>query len=95
MNLLHIPHFGHSKNVGLCVNKLLANVHRGILWMDRLVHIDVSLISKIIGFPTFGAQPEEYLDNKVHEKEISKRLKAQFGTNRGNMGTYLNISMMT
>jgi hypothetical protein len=52
MNLLDIPHFGHGKNVGLCVKKLLVRVHRGILWMDRLVPIDVALITKITGFPT-------------------------------------------
>jgi hypothetical protein len=35
--------------------------------MDRPVQIDVALISKITGLPTFGAQPEEYLDNKARE----------------------------
>jgi hypothetical protein len=66
MNLLDIPHFGHSKNVGLCIKQHLSNiVHRDILWMDRIVDIDVALIAKIIGFPTIGAQPEEYLENKV------------------------------
>jgi hypothetical protein len=89
MNLLDIPHFRHGKNVGLCVKKLLARVHGGILWMDRPVHIDVALITKITGFPTLGAQPEEYLDNKAHEKEIVEIVKEQFGTNRGNMGIVL------
>jgi hypothetical protein len=52
--------------------------------MDRLVPIDISLISNITGFPTSGAQPEEYLENKAREKEIAEIVKAQFGTNRGN-----------
>jgi hypothetical protein len=70
MNLLDILHFGHGKYVVLCVKKLLDRVHGGILLMDRPVHIDVSLISKITGFSTCGAQPEEYLENKAREKEI-------------------------
>jgi hypothetical protein len=49
MNLLDIPHFGHGKNVGLCVKQLLARVHGGILWMDKVVPIDVDLIAKITG----------------------------------------------
>jgi len=42
------------------------------------------MISKIIGLPTIGAQPEEYLDNKACEKEITELVKAQFGTSKGN-----------
>jgi hypothetical protein len=44
----------------------------------------VALIAKIIGFPTIGAQPEEYLENKVWENEIAETVKAQFGANKGN-----------
>jgi hypothetical protein len=45
MNLLEIPHFGWGKDVNNCVKQLLALVHGGILWMDRLVSIDVDLIA--------------------------------------------------
>jgi hypothetical protein len=65
MKLLDIPHFWHGKNVGLSVKQLLAQVHGIILWMDSPVPIDVALISNIIGFPTVGAQPKEYLENKA------------------------------
>jgi hypothetical protein len=47
MNLLDIPHFGHGKNVILCVKKLVSRIHGGILWMERPIQIDVALISKI------------------------------------------------
>jgi hypothetical protein len=57
--------------------------------MDRPVQLDVALITKITGLPTVGTQPEEYLDNKACEKEITEIVKAQFGTNRGNMGIVL------
>jgi hypothetical protein len=52
--------------------------------MDRMIHIDVALISKIMGLPTLGAQPKEYLDNKACEKHITELVKSQFGTSRGN-----------
>jgi hypothetical protein len=47
INLLDILHFGHGKNVGLCVKQLLSRVYNDILWMDRLVQLDVALIAKI------------------------------------------------
>jgi hypothetical protein len=83
MNLLDIPHFGCGKNVGLCFKQLVSQVHGGILWMDRPVQIGVELISKITGFPMVGAQPEEFLENKAHEKELAEQVKAQFDTTRG------------
>jgi hypothetical protein len=36
----------------------------------------VPLISKIIGLPTFVVHPEEYLDKKEREKEITEHVKA-------------------
>jgi hypothetical protein len=85
MNLMNIPHFGSGKNVHLCVKKLMNVVHKGILWMDRIVWINVALIVKIIGCPIVGTQPEEYLETKVHEKEVAEIVKGKFGTNKGNM----------
>jgi hypothetical protein len=72
MNLLDIPHFRCSKNVGLRVKQLLARVHRGILWMDRPIPIDVYLISMITEFPNSGVNLEYYLENKAREKEIAE-----------------------
>jgi hypothetical protein len=71
MNLLDILHFGCGTNVELCVKQLVTHIHGGIMWMDRMVQIDVALISKIIGLSTFSARPEEYLDKKVHYKVIT------------------------
>jgi hypothetical protein len=86
MNLLDILHFGSGKNVGFCIKHLVALFHGGILWMDRLVQIDVALISKITEFPTIDAQPKDFLENKACEKELVEQVKAQFDTTRGNRG---------
>jgi hypothetical protein len=86
MNLFDILHFGHGKN---CVKQLLSQVHGDIIWMDRMVQLDVELISKITGLHILGAQPKEYLDNKVGEKEIVELVKGQLSTIRGNKGIVL------
>ena len=57
--------------------------------MDKPLQIDVALISKITGLPTFGVQPKEYVDNKARKKEITQLVKAQFGTSWGNRGIVL------
>jgi hypothetical protein len=54
MNLLDIPHFGCGKQINGCVKQLLERVHGGVLWMDRLVPINVDLITTIIGLPMDG-----------------------------------------
>jgi hypothetical protein len=74
MNLLDIPHFEHGENVGLCVKKILSRVHGGILWMDKSVPIDVDLIAKIIGLSTSDVNPEDYLYNKVRDKEVAEEV---------------------
>jgi hypothetical protein len=53
------PHFGRSKNVGLCIKQLMGWVHARILWMYKLVQLDVALFIKITGLPIVGTQPEE------------------------------------
>jgi hypothetical protein len=86
MNLFDILHFGHGKNY---VKQLVSQVHGDIIWMDRMVQLDVELISKITGLHILGAQPKEYLDNKVGEKEIVELVKGQLSTIRGNKGIVL------
>jgi hypothetical protein len=65
MNLFKIPHFGRGKDVNACVKQLLTLVHGGILWMERIVSIDVDLTVKITGLPIDGAKPKQYMDDKT------------------------------
>jgi hypothetical protein len=57
MNLLDLLHFGHSKHINGCIKQLLTRVHGGIIWMDRLMLINVDLIAAIIGLPIDGENP--------------------------------------
>jgi hypothetical protein len=86
MNLLEIPHFGRGKDVNACVKQLLERVNGGILWMDRHVSTDMDLIVEIMGLPTDGAKPEQYLDEKTKEKAIENEIKIKYGTGRGSKG---------
>ena len=71
MNLLGIPHVGRGKDVNKYIKNLLALVHGGVLWMDRIVLIDVDMIADVTGLPTTGEKPEQYLDDKNKEKAIA------------------------
>jgi hypothetical protein len=86
MNLLDIPHLGRSKHINKCVKQLLKRVHRGILWMDRLVPINIDLIAVITGIPRDGEKPEQYLEDKTKAKSISDEIKEKHGIERGNIG---------
>jgi hypothetical protein len=65
-------------------------VHRGILWLDRPVSIDIYLIEKIIGLPTYGEKPAHYLDDNTKEKSLAEEMKKTYGTERGSRGIIIN-----
>jgi hypothetical protein len=51
--------------------------------MDRLVSIDVDMIAKIIGLPTDGEKPEQYLYDKTKEKALEEEMKKTSKAGRG------------
>ena len=60
MNLLFMPHFGHSLQVNTYVKQLLVYFHKGCLWLDQPYPLDIELISSIIGLPKKGNDPAPY-----------------------------------
>jgi hypothetical protein len=86
MNLLDITHFGCEKHINGYVKQLLARVHKGILWMDRSVPINIDLIKMIIGLPIDGKKLEQYLEEKIKAKAISDDIKENYGAEMGNRG---------
>ena len=79
MNLLDVPHFGRGNHINSYIKKLLACVHRGILWMDRSVPITVDLITGITWIPTDGENLKQYLEEKTRAKAILDEIKAKYG----------------
>jgi hypothetical protein len=86
MNLLDILHFEHEKHINKCFRNLLSRVHGGIWWMDRLVPINIDLITEIRGLPIDGEKLEKYLEDKTKDKAILYDIKEKYGTEKGNRG---------
>jgi hypothetical protein len=80
LTLLDIMHFGRSEDINICVNLLLSCVHRGFLWLDRLVSIDTELIARIIGFLSKGKDPSPLFTDKTKEKALAERMKEKYDT---------------
>jgi hypothetical protein len=43
--------------------------------LDKLVLIDVELIVHILGFPSWGMDPMQFLNDKTKEKELMEEMK--------------------
>jgi hypothetical protein len=54
---LEISHFGRGRDVNNYIKQLMAVTHRGYLWVEELVSIDVELIVYITGLPYWGEKP--------------------------------------
>jgi hypothetical protein len=90
MKLLDIPYFRRGKQINECVKQLLTRVHKGILWMDRPVPINVYLIVEITGIPMDGEKTKQCLEDKTKAKAISNEIKANYGAETGNIGIRIN-----
>jgi hypothetical protein len=69
-----------------CVKQLLAVIHRGDIWLDRPIPINVVLIVQITGLPSQGMDPTLILDDKSKEKALAEEMKKKYGTSRGTRG---------
>jgi hypothetical protein len=83
LNLLDIMHFGRGWDTNNCINQLMADTHKCYLWLEDPVSIGMELISFIIGLPSWGENPMQYLDDKKKEKALEEEMKNTYGTERG------------
>jgi hypothetical protein len=83
LDLLDLPYFGRGQYVNNCVKKLMAITHGIYLWMEKNVSIDVELIAHITGFPSWGEDPTQFLEEKTKEKTLDEEMKNKYGTERG------------
>jgi hypothetical protein len=47
LNVMKISHFDRHQEVNACVKLLLASYHRGYMWLDRRITVDMMLINRI------------------------------------------------
>jgi hypothetical protein len=86
LGLLELPHFGRGQYASSCMKQLMAVTHGRDLWLDKLVSIDVDLIAHIIGLPSRGMDPAQFLEEKTKEKALAEEMKKKYGTERGTRG---------
>ena len=77
MNLLFMPHFGHSLQDNTYVKQLLVYFHRGCLWLDQPYPVDVELISAITGLPKSGEDPASCLCQGMDITKMKTKYKLQ------------------
>jgi hypothetical protein len=57
--------------------------HRGYLWVEEPVSIDIAIISFITGILSRGDNIMNYLEDKTKEKALVEEMKKTYGTKRG------------
>jgi hypothetical protein len=57
LDVMKIPHFGRHQEVNVCIGLLLSCYHRGYLWLDCHITVDLILINRIIGLSMQGLDP--------------------------------------
>ena len=82
LNLLQIPHFGHSNEINVVVKVLLSCIHGGHLWLDRRVDIMIDLIHWITGLSKTVADPTTHFVGKDHDKKLAAQLIKKYNLMR-------------
>jgi hypothetical protein len=57
--------------------------HGGDLWLEKLIPIEVDLNAHIIGIPSWGMDPAQFLEEKTKEKSLVEEMKNKYDTERG------------
>ena len=83
LNLLQIPHSGHSNEINVVVKVLLSCIHGGHLWLDHRVDIMIDLIHRIMGLSKIGADPMTHFIGKDQDKKLAARLTKKYNLMRG------------
>jgi hypothetical protein len=62
--------------------------HGGVMWLQKLISIDVELIAYIIGMPSWGMDPAQFLEDKTRDKTLAEEMKNKYDTERGTHNQY-------
>ena len=78
LGLINMPHFGRLNEAHVCVNKLLACFHGGMLWLNTPIPVTVDLIASITSLLQAGEDPTQYIHGRDMDKRLAKQLKERF-----------------
>jgi hypothetical protein len=79
LNVMKILHFGRYQEVNACVKLLLASYHRGYLWLDHQIFVDLALINRITRLSMQGPDPHEYYPGKTIDHALAQKIKEAYG----------------
>ena len=79
LGLINMRHFGRLNESHVCVKKLLACFHGGMLWLNIPIPVTIDLITSIIGLSKAGEDLAQYIHGSDTDKTLSKQLKERFG----------------
>jgi hypothetical protein len=91
LGLLDLPHFGRGQYANNCIKKWMAVTHGGYLWMEKIVSIDVELVTHITGLPSRGMDLGQFLKYKTKEKPLDEEMKKKYDTERGSRRIIIKI----
>lgn len=83
LNLLQIPHFGHSNEINAVVKLLLSCMHGEHLWLDSMVDLTIDLIHRIISLSKNGADPVTHFVGKDQDQKLATKLVKKYNLTRG------------
>ena len=83
LNLLRIPHFGHSLELNVVVEVLLSCVHDGYLWLDHKIDLNVDVIHRITGLSKVVADPSSHCMGKSLDRKLVVKLTKEFNLSKG------------
>jgi hypothetical protein len=78
LNVMKIPHFGRHQEVNACLKLLLSCYHRGYLWLNRRVIVDLTLINQITELSMQGPDPQEFYPGKTTDRVLAAKIKEAY-----------------
>lgn len=82
LNLLCIPHFGHSPELNAIVKVLLSCLHDGYLWLDCKIELNMGAIYCIIGLRKVGVDPIVHFVGKNLDRKLAVKLMKEFNLSK-------------
>ena len=77
-----MPHFGRLNESHVCVKKILAYFHGGILWLNTPIPVTIDLIARITGLLNAGEDLTHYIHRMDTDKKLGKHMKDHFELQR-------------
>jgi hypothetical protein len=79
LNVMKILHFNRHQELNACMKMLLSYYHRGYLWLNCHITVDMTLINQIIGLSMQGPDPHDFYPGNTSDRELAYIIKETYG----------------